>query len=637
MNPQLGWIEWCDTRALPRGWRQPGFDDGGWPSVAPTGESVPADACVEIGPLHRVLQPLRPMAAGVFAEVFGYERDDPPARFFLRQLDPGATPPQGVWRRYDLGRVRLGAPRFVLTAPAGAAVEFGYAESLIGGRVPPYIPLSAGPSCHLDHYVARGGRQTFGPLTPRGARFLEVHVHGPAAEIAFEEETFAERAYHGEPEGAFRCGDETLERIWLTGVETLRACAEDAVIDNPTRERGQWTGDTLTVGLHVAAAAYADLRLIRRCLIQSAALADGRGLVAGLSPGQPAWALTYAAQWVGACVDYLRLSGDRALLERLRPAAERNLAALATHAGRRGLEAAGGWVFIDWGCPPAAAGEFDAPLNLRYLEALRAMGAWCALLGDRDAGAAYEARAGRAAALLGEYFEETLAAGGWEAAGYHASALGLSNGFFTGARRREGVDFLKRHILRCYPNDPAAPRLSDPGVSTTRLITPYFFHFVFPLLIAEGETDFVLAQYRALWGGQLDQGLTTWLEVFDGRWSHCHHWSGCPTWQLSRFVLGLTPRFDLSADLYTLTLRPGSLRAASGALPLAGGAGQVEVSWRREGDEILYRVAAPRPVRLLGLGGGEAEAAVAVWDGTAFALVRRFSARAGAAGMTNGE
>ena len=34
VNPQLGWIEWCDTRALPRGWRQPGFDDGGWPSVA---------------------------------------------------------------------------------------------------------------------------------------------------------------------------------------------------------------------------------------------------------------------------------------------------------------------------------------------------------------------------------------------------------------------------------------------------------------------------------------------------------------------------------------------------------------------------------------------------------------------------
>ena len=348
--------------------------------------------------------------------------------------------------------------------------------------------------------------------------------------------------------------------------------------------------------------------------------------MAALSPGQSVAALTYAAQWVGACLDYLRLSGDRALLERLRPAAERNLAALATHAGRRGLEAAGGWVFIDWGCPPAAAGEFDAPLNLRYLEALRAMGEWCALLGDGDAGVAYDAQAARTAALLDAYFQDTLAAGGWEAVGYHAAALGLSNGFFTRARRREGIDFLKRHILRCYPNDPAAPRLSDPGVSTTRLITPYFFHFVFPLLIAEGETDFVLAQYRALWGSQLDQGLTTWLEVFDGRWSHCHHWSGCPTWQLSRFVLGLSPRFDLSENLYALTLRPGSLRAASGALPLAGGAGQVEVSWRCEGDEIVYRIVTPRPVRVQGLEPGEAEPAVTAWDGAAFTLERRLPA-----------
>ncbi len=52
------------------------------------------------------------LASGSFVELFGYDRDDPPARFFLRDLAPSSLPPQGVWRRYDLGRVQLMPPHF---------------------------------------------------------------------------------------------------------------------------------------------------------------------------------------------------------------------------------------------------------------------------------------------------------------------------------------------------------------------------------------------------------------------------------------------------------------------------------------------------------------------------------------------
>lgn len=118
INPQLGYIEWCDTRAVPD-WQAPDYDDTPWPA--------PASVDPQLGPLRPlstaetralVHQP-REIAAGMLIESFGYERDNPAARYFLRDLSPTNTPPQGVWRRYDLGRVRLARPRFLLNVPAG--------------------------------------------------------------------------------------------------------------------------------------------------------------------------------------------------------------------------------------------------------------------------------------------------------------------------------------------------------------------------------------------------------------------------------------------------------------------------------------------------------------------------------------
>ena len=68
--------------------------------------------------------------------------------------------------------------------------------------------------------------------------------------------------------------------------------------------------------------------------------------------------------------------------------------------------------------------------------------------------------------------------------------------------------------------------------------------------------------------GRWKRGRTTWVEVFDTRWSHCHQWSGAPTWQLSRYVLGLDPRFDRAINSFDLILHPGSLQQANGRIPL---------------------------------------------------------------------
>jgi len=588
INPQLGWMEWCDTRNVPDNWQRKAPD--GWHGPRMTQPPFAEARPPSIASPHAVLHSLVPVQEGKLADVFGYEGDDPSARFYLRDLEPRELPPDGVWRRYDLGRVRLGRPRITLDAPAGAVVEFGMSEALERARVSPWINLSAGMSCNLDRYVARGGEQTFEPLTPKGGRFLEVHVTTPPDQVRFVVEEFRERLYHGGPEGSFNSPDGLLNQIWAVGVETYRACTEDALTDNPSRERGQWTGDVVTVGMGISASAFSDMRLVRRGLVQSAECARADGLVAGLCPGGCEYLSTYAAQWISACLHYWELTGDRDLLREMLPNARRNVAAFEAAISDEGVADRLGWGFVDWGYV-RNEGPTDMGLNLHVLGALRDMAKWCELVDATDAERLL-ALARRLESTVRRWFETHPK---WSEIGYHRAVLGLRLGLLQN-REGEAIDFIKAHMLECFPNDPSAPRLSHPSASQPRLITPYFGHYALAELWERGEGAFALDQYRTCWGWALADGRTTWLEVFDTRWSHCHQWAGCPTWQLSRYALGIRPRMDLGPRVFEFDPRPCSLPWASGAFPAAEG--EIQVRWEKSGSVRQVRVESQSPFRL---------------------------------------
>ncbi len=533
INPQLGWIEWCDTRQVPD-WKAPNHVDEKWSPVVnvtrPLGELRPLDTA----PVALVHHAITPMAQGEFSERYGYESDDPSVRFFLRELGSSELPSQGIWRRYDLGYVAVWRPSFELDLPRGSVVEFAYSEALTNDRVSPWITLSGGTSCNLDHYVAKGGRQVFQPLTPRGGRFVEVHIFAPKRQVKFLREEFIERTYYPQVVGEFRSVDPLLNKIWNTGARTSQSCVEDSPIDNPTRERGQWAGADLAVGLENASFLFTDLRPYRRALVHCAENAREDGMVAGMSPGQKVHLSSYAAMWPTACLAYFEKTGDRTVLTDLWSAAKKNIASFENARTPAGIPNSLGWGFVDWGYVESE-GPCDVGLNLHYLEGLRAMSRWALQLGEPDPFAALEQKQ---RTLLTAYFRSGKP---WDNIGFHRAVLGLRMGLVEPAERPKAVEFLKKHMLGAFPNSPSAPRLADPSTRSTQLITPFFSHFVMPALIEAGEMNFVLDQYRKCWGWMLSGGRTTWVEVFDTRWSHCHGWSGCPTWQLSAFALGLRP------------------------------------------------------------------------------------------------
>lgn len=215
------------------------------------------------------------------AENFGYENDDVPARFYLRYLNDETYPKEGIWLRYDLGKVRLFRFTAEIDAPRARSSRSRMPKLCKTACVSPLITLSAGDSCNLDRYRLAEGKNSFGNLTPRGGRYAEIHILGDADKIRVRSVNFLERTYFGAPCGAFESGDELLDKIWRIGAETFRSCSEDALVDNPTRERGEWTGDVIGAGIEICNAAFDDMRMIRRGLVQAAQCAAEDGCVAG--------------------------------------------------------------------------------------------------------------------------------------------------------------------------------------------------------------------------------------------------------------------------------------------------------------------------------------------------------------------
>ena len=571
INPQLGWSEDCDLGAVPF-FESPGFDDSAWEEAVPVTPEIGALSKARLGHIRpRAVDALK-IGEGVLAENFGYENDDVPARFYLRYLNDETYPKEGIWLRYDLGKVRLFRFTAEIDAPAGTLFEIAYAETLQNGRVSPLITLSAGDSCNLDRYRLAEGKNFFGNLTPRGGRYAEIHILGDADKIRVRSVNFLERTYFGAPCGAFESGDELLDKIWRIGAETFRSCSEDALVDTPTRERGEWTGDVIGAGIEICNAAFGDMRMIRRGLVQAAQCAAEDGCVAGLCPGGVGYLSTYALQWVRASWKFFRMTGDREYFTWAFDAAKRNMRYFAENFTNAGCSRDVHWAFVDWGYV-TNEGESDMGVNLHLHNALRAYVDWCEWMGDTKEKAFAEEFLGRVRAVIAAYLVKN--AGEWEKIGMHRAVLALGEGFFEGQEAKDCVAYVKRHYLSCFPNDMSAPRLGAPDKNNPRLITPYFSHFAFPILWQAGEGDFVISQYKTCWGWLAAQD-NTWLEVFDGRWSHCHQWSGCPTWQLSRYCLGLMPREDLAPRAFEYCKLPARGVEGTGKLPVAGG-GTVEV------------------------------------------------------------
>lgn len=591
-SPLLDWLEWLDEPLDPAWRTTPVADlaDDHWVAPVPaTGLAKalgePRPGVIELPDLPLV-EP-RELGRGRFRESFtGYRFDDPAMQFVLADLDPAAGDDHdGSWVRYDLGRIRIGHLELTVDTDRPAVITLGHADRLDPhGRVAPVVALSTGPTRMIQRFAVAPGRSRIEPFGALGGRFVEVRLGGDARIV---EAGFRDRDFLGPPRGTFTCDDERLNRIWQVGLDTLRTCAEDVLVDS-VRERGEWVGDVACSALDLLAAGWADQRLVHRTLLHAAGCARDDGLVAGCVPGEPIFHGTYAAQWINLCLRLAEVTGDDAALlefEQDGRANTRALLAMIDNEGSTGAHRS----FVDWGHAPEP-GRPDSAVLLHVLRGLDAWLAWQRRLGRPD-DHEVRTRRDRLAGLLRRELGDPA-----RPLSYHAATLGYLAGLVPLDR---AVPVVHDHLRRGFPFTPDAPRLRDPGRVDASVVTPYFTNYSMPVLLDAGRTDDAIGFWKQGWGWILDHGATTWFEVFDDRWSHCHFWSGAPTWQLTRYVLGAQL---IGGTELIIRPQPGSLEWARGVLPIDADH-QVEIAWQRDGDRLRCTVINDRPLRVTAPGG----------------------------------
>jgi len=588
-SPLLDWLEWCDDPL-----------DPGWRVAEPSAGWAPPRS---VDGLHDVLGPATPgvidlpswptvipaeTGRGTFRESFtGYRFDDPSVQFILADRAPGTGQDvDGSWFRYDLGRIRIGSLELTVDTGQPAEVTIGYADRLDPhGQVAPVVALSTGPTRMIQHYAVAPGRTRIEPFGAMGARYVEVRVTSPAA-VEVTEVTFRDRDFLGDPRGSFRCDDPVLDRIWDVGLTTLRACAEDALIDS-IRERGEWVGDVMASAVDLLAVGWGDQRLVHRALLHAAASPRDDGLVAGCVPGEPIFVGTYAAQWLNVCVQVAEHDADLGVLMELETAGRANVEALLALVAEDGSNTLP-WSFVDWG-HAVPDGRPDVATLLHVLRGLNAWIRWQELLSRAPDEHVERRRTG-----LADLIARLIATGQIEL-DQHTATLGYLAGL---VEVDVAAPVVRRHLLGGFPFDPTAPRLRDPGRVDPSVVTPYFTNYSMQVLLDAGETDLVLDLWRRGWGWMLDQGATTWWEVFDDRWSQCHFWSGAPTWQLTRYLLGVRVTSRDGSRVLDIAVTPGSLRRCRGAVP-TGPRQVVEVAWHRRGDTLDFHLSTEHPQMIM--------------------------------------
>lgn len=586
VSPLLGWME---THARPEltPWRQISDGDPGWRPVeeALIGDSLFDDPSPSLMTLPVwTLLPMRETARGHYMDTFaGYDLDDPAPQFLLADDDPGpGVPVDGVWLRYDLDVVRIGSVELDVELERPGTVIVCYADRLTpDGRPSPVVPMSAGPTRMIQQYAVAPGRTVIAPLQSLGGRYVELRIES-CGKVAVHRADFRERDYLGEPTGRFRSGDDLLDSIWSTGIRTLRSSTEDAVVDS-VRERGEWLGDVVSAAHLIMQSGWSDTAPIRRALLHAAAGAREDGLVAGCGPGELIYLGTYAAQWFDACLHLAVTERSTSALEDFLDVGRANIRAIDASIHDDGTTTLP-WGFVDWGYSSPSDGV-DVAVLAHATMAMRAWIHWLTTLGLETERSHWEARVDAILPVLRAAIETSRSP-------YHAYTLGYHAGVVEAS---EAVPHILARFENGFPFKRDASRLKNPTKADPTSVTPYFTNYSIPVLLDAGLGETVRNLWREGWGWMLTSGATTWWEVFDDRWSRCHAWSGAPTWQLSRFTLGLRPTSVVEPPV--IRVNSLGLDHVSGRVPLSP-ENSAHVEWERSGETIRYSIRTDHPLEI---------------------------------------
>lgn len=538
-----------DMRQVPVGWRRPGFDVSAWQEPLVERQD------------HRFV-----------------ESATPPLQHW--RADPVVLKEKATGRYFiDFGAEVVGHARIRVRGQEGHVMTVWHGEELLAPGDPGYAPLTVRHAmrCNCDYedkVTLSGGDDLIEFYDYRGFRYVEL-IDAPG-----RPDIWVDVRHHRFDEGAssFNSSSDVLNGIWKISKRGVQMGCQGVIVDCPTREKGQYTGDTYMTAVSQLLLT-ADPTLIRAALRNyhlSQQFDEGMLCVApgGFHQELAEWSLL----WPVMLEYYYRITGDRQFVVEMLDAAaldqlmgwfaelEDNLGLLVGVDRRK-------WVVVDWPANLRGGYDYEATkngvntvINAFYYGALRSAARLMREVG-RD-GAAYDRRADRLRTAVNRELLDSnrgLYIDGIHPDGtrspkttLHASSFPLHFGLVPEDNLGDVIGLIRRKRLDC-------------GLYGA----PYLIMGLYQAGQSELAYDLLTCKDKHSWHEMLRNGATTTMEAWapELKWntSWCHPACATPIWLIVEGLMGLTPDEPGWRSIRVTPHIPEDLRHLEIRLPIPAG------------------------------------------------------------------
>lgn len=386
--------------------------------------------------------------------------------------------------------------------------------------------------------------------------------------------------------GSFRCNDERLNQIWLTGAYTVHLNMQEYLWDGIKRDRLVWVGDM-----------HPEIMTINSVFGNNEVVPKSLDLARDITP-LPAWMngiSSYSMWWVLNHHNWYLYQGDLAYLRQQKEYLVELLGRLAAKVDHSGQETLDGHRFLDW---PSSEDPQAIHAGLQSLMAMtmQAGAELCEALGEPAT-----------AALC----TETLARLSKYLPGHNQSKQAAALLALSGLMPAEKAN---REVL---------------AVDGVQRMSTFYGYYMLQARAKAGDYQGAIDNIREYWGAMLDLGATTFWEDFNIRWttnasridepvpagkadihgdfgdycyqgfrhSFCHGWASGPTAWLSEHVLGIRV---LEPGCKTVKIEPHlpGLLWAEGTFPTPYGLIRVKHQKLPDGS-IKSQIEAPKGIKII--------------------------------------
>ncbi len=365
------------------GWKEPGYDDGGWVAPAYYAED-------EIDPILRpelLLPRAIPFLYRINRQFTGVSKGTNEWTALIKEGRTLTVPAHTtVSADLDAGELTTGYLRLSMAGGAGAKVCLLQAECYAGDialKTDPYKSLprkgdrtdtSLQLYGYTDEYHAAGfgtaaHPERYEPYWFRTFRFIRMTVETGEEPLTLLGVNYEETGYPLEVLARVLTSDPSMGLVWDICERSLRRCMHETYEDCPFYERLQYAMDARSEILYTYAVS-GDDRLSVKCMDDFAASLRPDGMVNCSAPNYEINVIPgFAIYFIGMVYDYMWWFGNRNIVRRHWGTVERILDFFAQRLDKRGLVDKIGdvnrpgqfWSFIDWtagwdetdGVPPA--------------------------------------------------------------------------------------------------------------------------------------------------------------------------------------------------------------------------------------------------------------------------------------------